>query len=214
MQQLDAAQSISNSSPAPAMPFALAVDGKKLMSRFFQLLGSWVQEVASAAAAVVSDAELQSDVKIIGRAYALQAAQFDSFYPRFVEALDAASRGQAGTWEAAKFLADSHFRFFSAFARGIFGGVLSGPAMAVTSIGATAPGLVASAQWAVAQHSAAAANHQSSVPALALLAHGTVLSQEARHCRRNPSIRSSSRVRRCGALFRHLHLRLVGQPLL
>ena len=50
------------------------------MSRFFQLRGSWVQEVASAAAAVVTDAELQMDVKIIGRAYALQAAQFDSFY--------------------------------------------------------------------------------------------------------------------------------------
>ena len=79
MQQSDAAQSVSNSSPAPSMPFALAVDGKKLMSRFFQLRGSWVQEVASAAAAVVTDAELQMDVKIIGRAYALQAAQFDSF---------------------------------------------------------------------------------------------------------------------------------------
>ena len=63
-------------SPAPAMPFALAMDGKKLMSGFFQLQGSWVQEVASAAAAVVTDAELQMDVKIIGRAYALQAAQF------------------------------------------------------------------------------------------------------------------------------------------
>ena len=59
------------------------------MSRFFHLLGSWVQEVASAAAAVVMDAELQTDVKIIGRVYALQAAQFDSFYPRFVEALNA-----------------------------------------------------------------------------------------------------------------------------
>ena len=82
MQQLGAAQSVSNSSPAPAMPFALAVDGKKLMSRFFHLRGSWVQGVASAAAAVVTDAELQTDVKIIGRAYALQAAQFDSFYPR------------------------------------------------------------------------------------------------------------------------------------
>ena len=52
------------------------------MSRFFQLRGGWVQEVALAAAAVVTDAEIQADVKIIGRAYALQAAQFDSFYPR------------------------------------------------------------------------------------------------------------------------------------
>ena len=60
------------------MPLAIAVDGKKLMSRFFQLRGSWVQEVASAAAAVVTDAELQTDIKTIGRAYALQAAQFDS----------------------------------------------------------------------------------------------------------------------------------------
>ena len=58
MQQLDAAQSVSNSSPAPAMPFALAVDRRKLMSRFFQLRGSWVQEVLSAAAAVVTDAEI------------------------------------------------------------------------------------------------------------------------------------------------------------
>ena len=96
------------------MPLALAVEGKELMSRFLQLLGCWVQEVASAAAAVVTDAELQTDVKIIGRAYALQAALFESFYPRFVEA---SSRGQSGTWEAAKFLADSHFKFFSAFAR-------------------------------------------------------------------------------------------------
>ena len=71
VQQLDAAQSISNRSSAPAMPFGLAVDGKKLMSRFFQLLGGWVQEVASAAAAVVTDAEIQADVKVIGRAYAL-----------------------------------------------------------------------------------------------------------------------------------------------
>ena len=47
LQQLEAAQSISNSSPAPAMPFGLAVDGKKLMSRFFQLRGGWVQGVAS-----------------------------------------------------------------------------------------------------------------------------------------------------------------------
>ena len=38
--------------------------------------------------------------------------------------------------------------------------------------------------------------------------------QEARHCLRNPLHRSSSRVRRCGALFRHLLLRLVGQLLL
>ena len=91
MQQSDAAQSVSNSSPAPGMPFALAVDGKKLMS--FQLRGGWVQEVASAAAAVFTDAELQTNVKTIGRAHAVQAAQFDSFYPRFVEALDAASRG-------------------------------------------------------------------------------------------------------------------------
>ena len=176
MQQLDAAQSISNSSPAPAMPFALAVDGKKLISRFFQLRGGWVQEVASAAAAVVTDAELQTDVKIIGRAYALQAAQFDSFYPRFVEALDAASRGQPGSWEAAKFLADSHFKFFAAFARGILGGVMSGPAMAATSIGAAAPGIVVPAQWAVAQQLAASAGHQGAVPALpALLAHGGML---------------------------------------
>ena len=33
------------------------------MLRFFQLRGSWVQEVASPAAAVVTDAELQMDVK-------------------------------------------------------------------------------------------------------------------------------------------------------
>ena len=113
------------------MPFALVVDGKKSMSRFFQLRGSWVQEVASAAAAVVTDAELQMDVKIIGRAYALQAAQFYSFYPRFVEALDAVSRGQPNAWDAAKFLADGHFKFFAAFARGILGGAPS-PTMAVT----------------------------------------------------------------------------------
>ena len=48
MQQLDAAQLVSNRSQALAMPFALAVDGKKLMLRFFQLRGSWIQEVASA----------------------------------------------------------------------------------------------------------------------------------------------------------------------
>ena len=60
------------------MPLAIAVDGKKLMSRFFQLRGSWVQEVPSATAAVVTDAELQTDINIFGRAYALQAAQFDS----------------------------------------------------------------------------------------------------------------------------------------
>ena len=137
LQQLDAAQSVSNSSPAPAaMPFALAVDCKKLMSRFFQLHGSWVQEVA---AAVVTDAELQTDIKIIGRAYALQAAQFDSFYLRFVEALNAASRGQPNPWEAAKFLADGHFKFLASFARGILGGAQSGPVMAVASVGATAP---------------------------------------------------------------------------
>ena len=41
----------------------LAVDGKKLMPRFFQLRGSRGQ---AAAAAVVTDAELQADVKIIG----------------------------------------------------------------------------------------------------------------------------------------------------
>ena len=35
------------------------------------------------------------EFKIIDRAYALQAAQFDSFYPRFIEAFDAASRCQA-----------------------------------------------------------------------------------------------------------------------
>ena len=35
-------------------------------------------EVTSAAATVVTDAELQIDIKIIGRASALQAAQFDS----------------------------------------------------------------------------------------------------------------------------------------
>ena len=46
--------------------------------RFFQLRGSWVPEVTSAAATVVTDAELQMDIKIIGRASALQAAQFDS----------------------------------------------------------------------------------------------------------------------------------------
>ena len=34
--------------------------------------------MASAAAPAVTDAELHTDVKIIGRAYALQAAQFDS----------------------------------------------------------------------------------------------------------------------------------------
>ena len=74
IQQLDAAQLVSNSSSAPAMLFALAVDGKKLMSRFFQLYGSWVQEVASAAAAMVTNTELQTDIKTIGLAYALQAA--------------------------------------------------------------------------------------------------------------------------------------------
>ena len=176
LQQLDAAQSISSSSPAPAMPFSLAVDGKKLMSRFFQLRGGWVQEVASAAAAVVTDAEIQTDVKIIGRAYALQAAQFDSFYPRFVEALDAASRGQSGTWEAAKFLADSHFKFFAAFAKGLLGGVMPGPAAAVSSTGAMAFGTVASAPWAAAQYSAASTGQQGAAPALhATLTHGGLL---------------------------------------
>ena len=77
--------------------------------------------MASAAAAVVTDPEIQTDVKIIGRAYALQAAQFDSYYPRFVEALEAASRGQSGSWEAAKFLADSHFKFFASFAKWYLG---------------------------------------------------------------------------------------------
>ena len=53
---------------------------------------------------------------------------------------------------------------------------MDGPAMAVTSIGATASGLVAPAPWVVAQQPAAAASHQSAVPALhASLAHGTVL---------------------------------------
>ena len=56
------------------MPFGLAVDGKQPMSRFLQLRGTWVQEVASAATAVVTDAELQTDVKAIGRAY----TQFES----------------------------------------------------------------------------------------------------------------------------------------
>ena len=78
-----------------------------------------MQEVASAAAAAVTDAVLQTDIKIIGRAYALQAAQFDSFYRHFVEALDAVSRGQPIAWDAAKFLADGHFKFFAAFARDI-----------------------------------------------------------------------------------------------
>ena len=49
LHKLDAAQLVSNGSPAPAMPLTLAVDGKKLLSRFFQLRGSWVQEVALAA---------------------------------------------------------------------------------------------------------------------------------------------------------------------
>ena len=173
LHQLDAAQSISNSSPAPAMPFGLAVDGKKLMSRFFQLRGGWVQEVASAASAVVTDAELQTDIKIIGRAYALQAAQFDSFYPRFVEALDAASRGQSGAWEAAKSLADGHFKFFAAFAKGLLGGAISGPASSVTTAGAAALGAVASAPLAAAQYSAASTGHQGVVPAfLATHSHG------------------------------------------
>ena len=175
MHQLEAAQSISTSSPAPAMPYSLAVDGKKLMSRFFQLRGSWVQEVASAAAAVVTDAELQTDVKIIGRAYALQAAQFDSFYPRLVEALDAASRGQQGTWEAAKFLADSHFKFFAAFAKGILGGVLSGLTTAALTSGAMATGPAAFAPWALEQHSATPTGQQGVGSALHVsLAHGGV----------------------------------------
>ena len=110
VQKLDAAQSISNSSPAPAMPFGLAVDGKKLMSRFFQLRGSWVQEVASAAAAVVTDAELQADIKIIGRGYALQAAQFDSFYPRFVDALDAASQARGQRQNSSQTATSDSFR--------------------------------------------------------------------------------------------------------
>ena len=54
--------------------------------------------------------------------------------------------------------------------------VLAGPVMAVTSIGATAPGLVAPAPWAVSQQPAAAAGQQGAVPSLhASLAHGTVL---------------------------------------
>ena len=81
-----------------------------------------------------------------------------------------------GRSEIPRRVADSHFRFFSAFARGILGGVLSGPAMAATSIGVTAPGFVAPTPWAVAQQPAAAAGHQGAVPSLhALLAHGTVL---------------------------------------
>ena len=71
--------------------------------------------MASAAAPVVADAEFQTDVKIIGRAYALQAAQFDSFDPRFVEALDAATRGQSGMWEGAKFLAESQTAISDSF---------------------------------------------------------------------------------------------------
>ena len=168
MQQSDAAQSVSNSSPAPSMPFALAVDGKKLMSRFFQLRGSWVQEVASTAGAVVTDADLQMDVKIIGRA-------FDSFYPRFVEALDAVSRGQPNVWDATKFIAGCHFKFFAAFARGILGGAQSGPTMAMTSIGATASGLALPALW-VASHQPAmlAGAHSAGPPLHASLASGAL----------------------------------------
>ena len=110
---------------------------------------------------MVTDAELQTDTKIIGRAYALQAAQFDSFYPRFVEALDAASRGQPNPWDATKFLADSHFKFFAAFARGIFDGSQSGSVMAVATIGATAPGLVVPDPWAASPHTAALGGAQS-----------------------------------------------------
>ena len=82
--------------------------------------------------------------KIIGREYALEAAQFDSFYPRFVEALDAVSCSQPkllpNAWDTVKSLADGHFKFFAAFTgtRGILGGAQSGQTMAITSIGATA----------------------------------------------------------------------------
>ena len=55
---------------------------------------------------------------------------------------------------------------------------MSGPATAVTSIGAMAPGLAAPAPWAAAQHPLAVAStgQQGAVPALhASLAHGGVL---------------------------------------
>ena len=160
MQQLDSGQAVLTSSPAPAMPFGLAVDGRKLMSRFFQLRDRWVREVALVLTAVITDAEPQTDIKVIGRAYALQAAQFDSFYPRFLEALDTASRGQSSAWDAAKFLADNNFKFFAAFTRGILGGAQSGPTMAVASIGATAPELVVPGPWAASQQPAAFAGAQ------------------------------------------------------
>ena len=81
----------------------------------------------AAAAAVVTDAKLQTNIKIICLAYALHAAQFGSFYPHFVEALDAAARCEPNQWDTAKFLADGHFRFFAVFVRGILGGAQSGP---------------------------------------------------------------------------------------
>ena len=111
-------------------------------------------------------------------------------------------------WEAAKFLSDSHFKFFAAFARGILGSVMSGPAIAVTSIGAAAPSLAAPAPWAAAQHSAASPCQQSAVPALhAPLAHG---GRAARYRSRNLSHRPISRVLRCGALFPHFQPAAAG----
>ena len=50
--------------------------------------------MTSAAIVVITDAELQTDVKVICQAYALQVAQFELFYPRFTEALGAASQRQ------------------------------------------------------------------------------------------------------------------------
>ena len=64
------------SSPLSTSESKAWLSSQNVDAKLAKLRGGWVQEVASAAAAVVMDAEIQTDVKIIGRAYALQAAQF------------------------------------------------------------------------------------------------------------------------------------------
>ena len=194
----------------------IAVDGKKLISRFFQLRvmrDAWVQEVASAATAVITDAELQTDVEVIGKEYALQAAQFDSFYPRFVEAIDVTSCSQPSACDAARFLADSRFKFFAAFASGILGGAQSAPPLAATSIGATAPSSSPGRGRRCRHKHSSPAHRLRGLQAIHCI---PLLQQSARapRCRRHSSsLRISSQVWRCGAPSHRSRRRSVDHPL-
>ena len=78
---------------------------------------------------------------VIGQACALQATQLESFYPRFIKALDAVPRGQPCAVDAAEFLAEEHFSFFTFLSLEILGRAQSGPAIAAASLGVTAQGL-------------------------------------------------------------------------